>query len=63
MRPWLIGAAAAAVAIALLSEWADRRRRRRADLDRVGLVDWRTMQIAAIAGALIAISIALNAGG
>jgi hypothetical protein len=53
-------AAGAAAALALLSGWADHRRRRRADLDRISMIDWRTVQIAAIAGAIISVSLALN---
>lgn len=52
--------AAAAILLAGWSGWADHRRRERRDLDRVGMIDWRTVQLAAIAVALVAISIAVN---
>jgi hypothetical protein len=38
-------AAAVAVGVAVLAGVADWRRRRRRDLDRVGMVDWRTVQM------------------
>ena len=55
---WLV--AGAAVLVAVWSGIADHRRVRRDDLDRVGFVDWRTVQIAALAGAIIAASLAFN---
>jgi hypothetical protein len=51
---------AGAVIVAGGSGWADHRRRQRRDPDRIGMIDWRTLQLAAIAVALIAISIAVN---
>lgn len=41
-----VGATGAAVAI--LAGWRDRRRRRRADMDAVGWVDWPLVQMLAI---------------
>ena len=41
-----VGAAGAVVAI--LAGWRDRRRRRRADMDAVGWVDWPLVQMLAI---------------
>lgn len=53
--PWL-AAAALALAIAVLAGFGERRRKRRADLDRVGLVDWSTVQmIALVAVAILSI--------
>ena len=60
MQRGLFIAAGLSVVVAVFSGWADYRRRRRTDLDRVGLVDWRTVQIAAIATALITVSLAAN---
>jgi len=54
------GLAGAGVGMAVLSGWADHCRRRRADLDRVGLIDWPTVQLASIAVAIIAVSLALS---
>jgi hypothetical protein len=54
------GIAAAAIVVALGSGWADHRRAHRRDLDQIGLIDWRTTQLVALASAMIATSIALN---
>ena len=47
-----------AVVLAIFSGWRDYRRNRRIDLDRIGWVDWRTIQmfalIAAVGFAIIA---------
>ena len=42
------GGAAVALVVAIIAGVADRRRTRRDDLDRVGWVDWRTVQMAAL---------------
>ncbi len=60
MGSWAWCLAAAAFVLAALSGWADHRRRRRVDLDRVGMIDWRTVQLAAIATVLVAVSLALH---
>lgn len=52
--------AGAALATALLAAWRERARSRRHDLDRVGLVDWRSVQLAAILAMLILAGLALN---
>jgi hypothetical protein len=59
--PAAFWAAGGAAVVAILAAVADRRTRLRSDLDRVGAVDWRTIQVAAIAAVLLSISIALNA--
>ena len=53
--------AAASLIVALAAALGEGRRRRRLDLDRVGWVDWRAVQLAAIVLALLLISIGLNA--
>ena len=45
--PWLI-AGTVAFAVAVLAGLGERRRKRRLDLDRVGWVDWPTVQMAAL---------------
>lgn len=45
--PWLIAGAAAFV-VAVVAGFGERRRKRRVDLDRVGWVDWPTVQMAAL---------------
>lgn len=49
---WGVGAGAA-VLLAVAAGLGDRRRRLRQDLDRVGVVDWRTVQMAALLAAMI----------
>lgn len=49
---WGVGAGAA-VLLAVAAGLGDRRRRLRQDLDRVGVVDWRTVQMAALLAAII----------
>jgi hypothetical protein len=49
---WGVGAGAA-VLLAIAAGMGDRRRRLRQDLDRVGVVDWRTVQMAALLAAMI----------
>ncbi|MBY0583696.1 MAG: hypothetical protein K2P68_12370 [Sphingomonas sp.] len=55
---WIVVAIAFVVAVG--SGLADRRRMRRTDLDRVGMIDWRTLQLVAIAVLLIGASLALK---
>lgn len=55
---WMAAAAAAALAVA--SGLADRRRRHRGDLDRIGWVDWRTVQMAAMLALMVAVGLALH---
>jgi multisubunit Na+/H+ antiporter MnhB subunit len=61
MQERLWGGAVALVLIALASGIADRRRRRRADWDRVGMVSWPLIQILALIGALACAMLGLKA--
>lgn len=49
------GAAAIALIIAVLAGIADARRARRDDLDRVGLLDWRSVQMFALIAAALCV--------
>ena len=53
---WITAGVAGAVALA--AGLADHRRRRRADLDRIGWVDWPTVQMLALIGLGIAVTLA-----
>ena len=57
---WGWSAVALSVVVAILSGWADHRRVSRDNLDRIGIIDWRTVQLVAIATAIIGASVALN---
>lgn len=54
------GAVALALAVAVAAGVADWRHRKRADLDRVGLLDWRSVQFFALVAAVVAFSFAAN---
>ncbi|QDZ06360.1 hypothetical protein FPZ24_01815 [Sphingomonas panacisoli] len=54
------GAVALAVVVAVLAGIADWRHRRRDDLDRVAWFDWRSVQVFALIGAIVAFSLAVN---
>lgn len=53
-------AVALALAVALLAGVADWRHRKRDDLDRVAWLDWRSVQVFALIGAIVAFSLAMN---
>ncbi len=53
-------AVALALAVALLAGIADWRHRKRDDLDRVAWLDWRSVQVFALIGAIVAFSVAMN---
>lgn len=52
--------AGAAVLLALFAALRDRRRRLRDDLDRVGWVDWRNVQMAALLATILLVSLGLH---
>lgn len=54
-------AAGASIAVAVLAGLGERRRRRRADLDRIGVIDWRSVQMAALLAAALCVSLGVNA--
>jgi amino acid transporter len=51
---------ALALVVALLAGIADWRHRKRDDLDRVAWLDWRSVQVFALIGAIVAFSLAMN---
>ncbi|PVX28185.1 hypothetical protein [Sphingomonas pokkalii] len=55
-------AAGAAVLVAIASGLAEHRRRRRRDLERVGVMPWMAIQMAALFATLLLASLALHAG-
>jgi hypothetical protein len=58
VRFWI--GAGAALALAIFAGLGDRRRKRRANLDSIGLVDWPTVQVLALIATAILASIAVN---
>ena len=52
--------AGAAVLVALFAALRDRRRRLRDDLDRVGWIDWRNVQMAALLATILLVSLGLH---
>lgn len=60
MQQQLWGGAVAALLLAVVSGVGDSRRRKRRDLDRVGFIPWATVQVMAMLGAVILVSVALN---
>ena len=51
---------AVAVVLAIAAGIADWRRSRRADLDRIGVLDWRTVQVLCLIVAAMLGAVALN---
>lgn len=60
MQAGLWAGCGAALALALFSGWRDWARVRRRDLDRVGLIDWRSVQLFSLLVGMILASLALN---
>lgn len=67
MSDWLTGDAApywigagVALCAALVAGVGDRRRKRRADLDRVGLIDWPTLQMLALIVVAVCMIVAVH---
>jgi len=59
VSPFWIGAGSSLV-LAVIAGLRDRRRKRRDNLDSIGLVDWPTVQVIALIAAAILASIAAN---
>jgi hypothetical protein len=57
----LWAAAGALFALAAVATLAEHRRRRRRDLDKVGLMPWNFIQVIAFMGAFVALALALKA--
>jgi hypothetical protein len=51
-----------AVAVAVIASYADRRRARRKDLDKVGFMPWPLITIMAMISAAVLAAVALKAG-
>lgn len=60
LQSWI--AAGVALVLAVLSGFAEHRRRKRRDLERVGWVPWMAIQMAALFAALLLVSLALHTG-
>jgi hypothetical protein len=60
MQPILWGGAITALLLAVGSGVGESRRQKRRDLDRVGFMPWAMLQVLAMLGAVILVSVALN---
>jgi hypothetical protein len=60
LQSWI--GAGLALLVAILSGVAEHRRRKRRDLERVGLMPWMAIQMTALFVALVLVSVALHAG-
>ncbi|MCM8729530.1 hypothetical protein ACFO8O_00920 [Hephaestia sp. GCM10023244] len=59
-RDWCFAAAGLSLALAIGSGVADRRRARRKNADRVGMVNWATVQVFALIATAVLTSIGFN---
>jgi len=59
ISPWWIAAAVAFV-VAVFAGWRDYRRKHRDDLDRIGVFEWRTVQMFALIVFAISAGIAVK---
>ena len=55
--------AAGAITLAIVAGYADRRRARRTDPDRVGFMPWTLITVMAVLAALVLTAFALKTGG
>lgn len=62
IQGWMWSADAAALALVVLAGLADARRGRRRELDRIGWVPWRGLQVAGFFAILLFAILALRAG-
>lgn len=62
IQGWMWSADAAAVALVVLAGLADARRGRRRELDRIGWVPWRGLQVAGFFAILLFTILAFRAG-
>lgn len=60
MQQQLWGGAVAALLLAVVSGFGESRRKKRRDLDRVGFMPWSLIQVLAMLGTVILVSVALN---
>ena len=60
MKVELWSGAGLALALAVFAGFCDYRRKRRRDLDKIGIVDWPAVQVIAVIGAAILASVAYN---
>lgn len=60
MQAGLWSGVAACAALAVASGVADRRRARRSDPDRVGVVPWTTLQLAALMTGIVVAAVAIS---
>lgn len=60
MQQQLWTSVGAALLVAVIAGFGERKRKRRADMDRIGLVSWPFVQMMALLAALILTSVALH---